>query len=270
MSLTKKLLTILITASIFTSEVFADNDFNQAPVSPQLMPSLGAGEFGTDIDNQNNAGTNIADGDMDSYVYNTNTNHPIEYDIIIPSTQNPAIRSAILRMDVYDVDANATDPEVDKVFVNNTYVGTLTGNDSIWGVNYFNIPVGTLKAGRNHVRINVDTTHTSAYWAVQIDWGIIKFSATTAISRAWISPVVQQRGGYINVFAEIGGVPASVKVYSGSTYLFDLKDSDGDHIWSAAYQIPTSWTVGYKSNIFIKAFNSTGTVISTWPGMTVK
>lgn len=271
-----KTLYILTSAfSLMAGHALANDLENNQPslLTPSAMPVLQPGEYGTDADNQNNAGTGIADGDMGLCIYNRDVNHPIEFDIKIPSTQKPATRSAALRMEAFDVDINTdpSNPEIDKVYVNGMYVGTLTGGNNIWGVNYFDIPVGTLKDGNNTVKIDVDK-HNSG-WCLKIDWGLIALSGTVSgatISKAWISPIRQKAGGFINVFAEIGGTPASVKVYDGTAYLFDLKDADGDHTWSAAYQIPASWTVGYKQSIYIKAFNSAGQLLSRWPGFTVQ
>lgn len=235
------------------------------------MPVLETLEYGTDLDNEDNSLTGTADNDMDVYLYNEYSVHPIEFNINIPV--EPSGRAATLRMDVYDVDTNTTpgNPEVDEVYVNGVKVGILNGSSDTWGVNIFDIPIGTLKKGNNLVQIYVDVNNTS-WWAVQIDWGIIKLSGASSvrITKAWIAPTIAARGNYINVFAEVSGKPAKVEVYLGATYLFDLTDPDGDQTWSGQYLIPLTWTAGYKQNIRIVAKNATGKVVSRWPGVTIQ
>lgn len=261
-----KLLSIAAMSVLLLSGTALAQDYpNEGEVSNEVMPVLGAGEYGTDHDNQNNAGTGVADGDMDAYIFNTNSNHPIEFDIFIPATAAPKYKSATLRMDVYDIDLP---DEIDTVFVNGKAVGALTGADGKWGVNYFDIPLGTLINGKNRVKVMVDRKH-SGYWATTIDWGIIKLSNEVTISRGWITPVRQKKGMFINVFATISGKPAVVKVFAGSTFLFNLKDADGDYTWSGSYKVPLTWTAGWKPNIYIRAYNATGGVLSQWPGFTV-
>jgi len=265
-------LSLLVAVFWFTGSAFAGDDLSLAgrPLEISVMPALGAGEYGTDTDNENNAHTGTADGDMDVYLYRTDALSPIEFNINIP-VANAATRSATLRMDVYDVDASSG--EVDEVFVNGTYVGTLNGSDGAWGVNIFNIPIGVLKNGKNLVKINIDKNNGN--WAVKVDWGIIKLASATGaqISKAWFTPINVSQGDYINAFAEISDPSnkvTKVQVYYGTTYLFDLTDPDGNSTWSGQFKIPAGWTDGYKRDFRILAKNASGTVLSRWPGIVVK
>ena len=256
-----------------TGSALAGDDISLAGkmVEISAMPALATGEYGTDTDNENNARTGTADGDMDVYLFNDDSRSPIEFNINIP-VANAALRSATLRMDVYDVDASSG--EVDEVFVNGTKVGTLNGSSDTWGVNIFNIPIGVLKQGKNLVKVTIDKDNISK-WAVKVDWGIIKLASASGaqVSKAWFTPINTAQGSYINAFAEVSDPSnkvVKVQVYNGSTYLFALTDPDGDSTWSGQYKIPSAWTDGYKRDFRIIAKDADGNVLSRWPGIVVK
>jgi len=280
--LRKKILLILSALSVvflITGSAFAGDDnpsVDGEPLTINAMPVLGLGEYGTKADNENNANTGMADGDMNFLISNNDPAHPIEFNINVPVANAP-IRSGTLRMDVYDVDTdNAGDPEIDNVYVNGIYAGTLNGSNNTWGVNIFDIPIGGLKQGKNLVQIYVDQGNPMRpHYSVQVNWGIIKLAPATGIqfSKAWFTPIAVTRENYINAFAEISDPSnkvTKVEVYDGTTYLFDLTDPDGDSTWSGQYQIPAGWTAGYKGSLRIVAKNASGTVVARWPGITVK
>lgn len=251
---------------------------DRAIAGPNAMPALVPGLYGTQVDNENNAGTHVSDGDMGGTgapcVYNSrySANTPIEFNITLPLTA--AGLPGVLNMNVYDVDlagAVGYPPEIDVVYVNGLKVGTLTGANNIWGINYFTIPSAVLRGGLNKVQIYVDTkSTTAANWCVAVEWGTIKVAAVTnpTIIRGWVSPVVQTKGGYVNFFAEASGQFTAVSVYSGTTKLVDLTDVDGDRTWSAQWRIPVGQLsgnfpirmVGYKS----------GVAVSSWPFIQVQ
>lgn len=257
--------------------------FDRSISGTNAMP-IGAGLYGTNVDNENNAGTHVADGDMGGTsarcIYNQrgSTNSPIEFNITLPASA--AGQSGVLNMNVYDVDVNTSvgNPEVDEVYVNGLRVGTLTGADSIWGINYFTIPNQVLRAGLNKVQINVDTFNfkkavPSSNWCVAVEWGTIKVGAVTATSnptiiRAWVTPVIQTKGGYVNFFAEASGLFTKVSVYSGATKLVDLLDIDGDRTWSAQWQIPAAQVSG---NFPIRMIGYKNLIpVSSWPNLVVQ
>lgn len=254
---------------------------DRAIAGPNAMP-IGTGLYGTQVDNENNAGTHVSDGDMGGTgapcIYNQrgNTNSPIEFNISLPASA--AGQPGILNMNVYDVDVNTSvgNPEVDEVYVNGLRVGTLTGSNNIWGINYFTIPNQVLRAGLNKVQINVDTFNfkkavPSYSWCVAVEWGTIKVAAATSnptIIRAWVSPVIQTKGGYVNFFAEASGVFTTVSVYNGLVKLVDLTDADGDRTWSAQWLIPVGQVTG---NLPIRMIGyKNGVAVSYWPYIKVQ
>jgi hypothetical protein len=265
-------------ASLFAGAAYAgDANFatSRAAAGPNKMPILGPGEYGTNADNENNAGTGVPDGDMGGAgapcVFNTDAYSPIEYNITLPA--GAAGSAGTLHMNVWDVDTNTDpgNPEVDKVYVNNTYVGTLTGKDNTWGVNYFNIPPNVLKGGKNRVKITPDTRNPGGgIWCVAVEWGIIKVTPTTPdIVRAWVSPVRQKAGQYVNFFAEVTGVFSAVTVYNNAgVKIVSLTDPDGDKVWSAQWKIPAGQAKGdFK---FTMKGVKNGAVVSTWPAIKVQ
>lgn len=251
--------------------------FDRSIAGPNAMP-VAPGLYGTNVDNENNAGTHVADGDMGGTsapcVYNKfgNTNSPVEFNITLPVSA--AGQPGVLNMNVYDVDVNTTagNPEIDVVYVNGLRVGTLTGANNIWGINYFTIPNGVLRAGLNKVQINVDTFNTTrSNWCVAVEWGTIKVAAATSaptIIRGWVSPVVQTKGGYVNFFAEASGIFTAVSVYSGTVKLGNLTDVDGDRTWSAQWKIPVGQASG---NFAIRMVGyKNGIPVSYWPSIQVQ
>lgn len=257
---------------------FAEDDGPQPSVScmEQLsIINLATNQYITDTDNENNAHTGTPDGDMDILVDKKNRIHPIEFNIIIPDV-DPSNRSATLRMDVLDVDTG--DPiykEVDKVYVNGTFLGILNGSSDKWGVNIFDIPIGVLKTGKNLVEIFVDQGIPPGGWYVEVGWGMIELASISKVQipRAWFTPISVKRGEYINAFAEISDPSkqvAKVEVLSNTTFLFNLTDPDGDFTWSGQYKIPTGWTTGWKGTLNIVAKNAKGTVVAKWSGIEVK
>ncbi|HVZ50363.1 MAG TPA: hypothetical protein VG986_00220 [Pseudolabrys sp.] len=249
-----------------------DYRYTRQKAGSNAMPKLGPGEYGTDTDNQNNAGTGVADGDMGGTgapcVFNTDSYSPIEFDITIPKTA--AGSPGNLHMNVWDVDTNTipSDPEIDKVYLNNTSLGTLTGKDNTWGVNYFNIPPGVLKAGKNRVKITPDTGNPGgSHWCVAVEWGIIKVTPTTTdIVRAWVAPVRTKAGQFVNFFAEVTGDFDSIQVLNSvGTKLVVLTNPDGDNTWSAQWRVPASTPKG-DFKFSMKGLKA-GKVVSTWPAI---
>ncbi len=138
----------------------------------QVAPASAlAGTYFTTTDNENNAHTGVADGDMDVDIYNTLTNEPIEFNINVPVGGLPT-NEAILAIYAYDVDEEAG--QKDQVFLNGTSLGFLSGNNNVWSTTAFVIPTGLLVEGNNLVFIDVDTlTPGTINWLVRVDWGQI-------------------------------------------------------------------------------------------------
>ena len=119
----------------------------------------------TNSDNENNAGTHVADNDMDVTLFNTNGVHPVEFNIDVISLPQS---SAVLSVRAYDVDEEQG--EIDLAYLNGHLLGKLTGANNVWSVTAFNIDPAWLVAGQNLVRINIDTGGV-AVWSSTIDWG---------------------------------------------------------------------------------------------------
>jgi hypothetical protein len=118
----------------------------------------------TNTDNEDNAGTHVADNDMDVSTFNTNPNHPIEFNVAVASLPES---SAVLSVLANDVDEEQG--ETDGVFLNGHFLGNLTGANGVWSVTSFSIDPAWLVAGQNLVRVDVDTAGVGN-WATVIDW----------------------------------------------------------------------------------------------------
>ncbi len=119
----------------------------------------------TNTDNENNAHTHVADGDMDILVGRNDGVHPIEFHIsasALPSS------SSNLTIRAFDVDEESG--ETDDVYVNGHYLGRLTGADQTWSVTSFAVNPAWLVLGNNLVEIQVDTSGDPTQWVVNVDW----------------------------------------------------------------------------------------------------
>jgi len=132
----------------------------------------GGGSCGTYItteDNENNAGTGVKDDDMGvsgkgQCLYNTNAKHPIEFNIFV--TGPLPTSSAVLFLETWDVDYP---DEWNEVYFNNTKVGVATGANNEWSNPSFTIPINLVQAGKNTVKMMVDTKNTGSWctWIAQ-------------------------------------------------------------------------------------------------------
>jgi len=119
----------------------------------------------TTRDNQNNAGSGVGDCDMDTYLQNTSPLQPIEFLINVPDATS--IASAELLLLNWDVDEDTG--EVDQVYFNNHYAGSLVGVNEAWATTTLSIDPAWVATGDNLVRIDIDTTGLNL--AVKTDWG---------------------------------------------------------------------------------------------------
>jgi hypothetical protein len=122
----------------------------------------------TNSDNENNAGTHVADNDMDVSLGNASGIHPVEFNIDVASLPQSSV---VLSMRALDVDEEQG--EVDNVYLNGHYLGHLTGANNVWSVTAFNVNTAWLVAGQNLVRIDVDTSGDATAWVTTIDWAQI-------------------------------------------------------------------------------------------------
>ncbi len=150
------------------------NTFEGAYVDQvSLITNAGGGSnCGTYVlteDNDNNSYTGSPDGDWGYCLYNNDAKHPIEFSFNVDES---SITSAQLLLLCHDVDQYTTpgNPEIDKVYVNNTYIGDLTGANDEDSTTIFTVPVGNLTTGKNRVRIDVNQGSASVPtdWCVEI------------------------------------------------------------------------------------------------------
>ncbi len=136
------------------------------------VDSGGGGNCGTYVltqDNDDNSFSGTPDGDWGYCLYNTDSKHPIEFHIDVNET---SITSAQLLILAHDVDqyTDPDHPEQDKVYVNNTYVGDLTGADDEDSTTVFTVPISALQTGRNRFKIlvNQDARSDPDQWCVNL------------------------------------------------------------------------------------------------------
>ena len=125
-------------------------------------PALAGATFYTNTDNENNAGTGTADGDLDNYLGSSSGIHPIEFNINVPSGL-PASK-AYLTIRANDVDEEAG--EIDPVTFNGYSLGNLSGVNNEWSTTVLEVDPSYLVPGDNLVRISV-----ASGWLVTVDWG---------------------------------------------------------------------------------------------------
>jgi len=113
---------------------------------------------------------------LDKYLFWPNT---IEPDIPV-QTNDSDIQSAVLTLSIYDVDEYCGSVcggvcEVDTVYFNGHYLGTLTGANNQWSTTTFILDPSWVNGevggspGINHVKIIIDTASHKC-WAVECDW----------------------------------------------------------------------------------------------------
>jgi triacylglycerol lipase len=104
---------------------------------------------------------------------------------------------AHIRLPAFDIDVNGAPgypPEVDRISFNGHDLGTLTGDNNIWKLNEFDVPIAWVKfpvAGSNGaapasadnlIQINIDEASApSENWCASVDWVEIEFSAIAPI-----------------------------------------------------------------------------------------
>lgn len=165
------------------------------PVTPLLtlpVQSERAFKNFTTYDNNNNALQDIPDNDMDIYLCRSSAIVPIEFNIFVEDT---AFTSGQLSLYNYDIDE--TSGEVDKVYLNGHFIGTLTGANNQWSTTVLNFPGAYLNpgpAGKNVIQIHVDVTN--AGWCTTIDWGQI-VTDNTPSGTAFIRYALPDRNIYL-------------------------------------------------------------------------
>ncbi len=154
--------------------VAAANDHGQAPAppAPPLVTALATtgDTYLVDTDNEDNAGTGVADGDMGAAstgcLYKSSSLHPIEFNIFV--TGPLPTTSAVLLIETWDVDFSSG--ELDEVFFNNVSLGYATGANNQWSNTTFTLPLALVQSGKNTIRMMVDQG-TSGRWCTWIARG---------------------------------------------------------------------------------------------------
>ena len=102
-------------------------------------------------------------------LYNNDAKHPIEFSFDVNES---SISSAQLLLLCNDVDqyTEPGNPEIDKVYVNNNYIGDLTGANEEDSTTLFSVPASALTTGNNRVRIEVNQNPgtPSNEWCVKL------------------------------------------------------------------------------------------------------
>jgi len=98
------------------------------------------------------------------------------------------ITTATLQIAAYDVDANAaTEPEFDEIFAydSGTWVslGFLAGSNNTWAFTDFTLGASFFDdiAAGLQVKMDIDTTHTSDYWAVALSKSALQIDGTVYV-----------------------------------------------------------------------------------------
>lgn len=132
--------------------------------------------------------------DLDQYLFIESS--PINFSIDLQGFKPDPSKPTRVTLRVYDVDQNGASgipPEVDRVYVNGTYLGNLTGADSQWSTVTFSIPTGVLNSGENKFEVSIDAHN--AGWAVEVDWAEIEIPFNIAQIEASVKDSIKIKRG---------------------------------------------------------------------------
>lgn len=148
--------------------------------TPGSCPGASSRSYITTEDNENNALTGTPDFDMypalRSCMFRNHPLHPIEFRVLVDNP--PSFSQAQLSLKVWDVDEqDNTCPEVDKVYLNNTHVGNLTGANNIWSTTVLDVLPSLVRTGSNLVQVYINTRNCEdpgqpqGWWCTAVNWG---------------------------------------------------------------------------------------------------
>jgi hypothetical protein len=224
----------------------------------------------TSSDNEDNVLSGNGDCDMDTYLYNTDSLAPIEFNISVPSVAG--LTSAELLLLNYDVDEDAG--EVDEVYFNGHYAGTLTGANSTWSTTVLTLDPAWVVQGNNLVQIYIDVTNDG--WAVTTDWGQLLLNGQAG-GTAYVDTMTLNKAAYApgetvhvtadidtslisqNVRTEINLRNSSGIILEGTVINHTVSGSTDDPV-SADLVIPASALVG-SYNIQVLVYDSGSNLI---------
>ena len=178
-------------------------------------PAFAQGTYYTNTDNENNAGTHVADNDMDVSLGNAAGIHPIEFNIDVTTLPRS---SAVITLRSLDVDEE--DGEVDQVYVNGHFIGRLTGANNVWSSTALLVDPAFLVQGRNLIRVDVDTSGDATDWVTTIDWAQLLIDGGGAVNGD--TRGVQITGTSVNAGAVTINASAQVHSISGGTYRLQI------------------------------------------------
>ena len=169
----------------------------------------------TNTDNENNAGTHVADNDMDISLGNASLIHPVEFNINVATLPESSVVLSIRALDVDEEQG-----EVDNVYINGHLLGKLTGANGVWSVTALNVIPAWLVAGQNLVRVNVDTSGDSTAWVTTIDWAQLLTDGGGAVDGDTQS--VQITGTSTTLTTVTINTSTSVHSITGGTYRLQI------------------------------------------------
>jgi len=92
------------------------------------------------------------------------------------------IDSATIEIEAYDIDDDEADPEVDVISADGKDLGNLVGDNNTWAVTTFTLDstdISNLEAdGSLNMLIDIDSTHTSDFWAVTLNYSTLTVNYT--------------------------------------------------------------------------------------------
>jgi hypothetical protein len=161
----------------FLYKTDVSNTFEGAYIDQVSLTASGGGggsNCGTYVLTQDNEGSGtsgVPDGDWGYCLYNNDPKHPIEFRFDINEVN---VNSAQLLLLANDVDqlTEPANPEQDKVYMNGTYLGDLTGANNEDSTTVFTVPPSSLLIGSNWVTIEVNQHPSSVNnpdkWCVEL------------------------------------------------------------------------------------------------------
>lgn len=185
------------------------------------LPAFAGVTYFTDDDNENNAGNNFPDNDMDISVARTDGIHPIEFDIdvsgALPST------NATLIIEAFDVDEEAG--EIDQVFFNGNLIGNLSGRDASVSHSVFSLSLPAVQAGRNLVQVSISPGPLQIYSGqLLIDNGDEVHADLTSLDISAYS--ISGNTATLDVSFDF-----DINTTGDFQVEFNLIDADGNNIW---------------------------------------
>ena len=134
------------------------------------------------------SGRGVGDG---SYINHDSSKYPFHMTFQLDEETIP-LQSCRLGVYSWDCDeiSSTWHYEYDMVFVNGTFVGVLTGQNSTWKTSYFDVPLSALKLGENEITIYVGHKEKSSgaivqntdYWLLTVNWASLQYDGGVSMN----------------------------------------------------------------------------------------